>query len=116
MRRVSSAAMSDTSRRIRRARSVTSSRLPIGVATTIEGAWHGAPGRLYQMYSAEPLPHFVDEYLAYLYEAHPTHATFDGVHLHDDLLEDLSRHGDRRARSARLAASPGGWRPSTPPA
>src|SRR5918998_2743761 len=43
------------------------------------------------MYSAEPLPHFVDEYLAYLYEIHPTSATFDGVHLHDDLLEDFSR-------------------------
>jgi uncharacterized protein (DUF885 family) len=43
------------------------------------------------MYSAEPLPHFVDEYLSYLYEVHPTSATFDGVHLHDDLLEDLSR-------------------------
>src|SRR6188474_1276758 len=48
-------------------------------------------GRLYQMYSAEPLPHFVDEYLSYLYEVHPTNATFDGVHLHDDLLEDWSR-------------------------
>ena len=45
------------------------------------------------MYSAEPLPHFVDEYLSYLYEVHPTNATFDGVHLHDDLLEDLSRQG-----------------------
>ncbi len=43
------------------------------------------------MYSAEPLPHFVDEYLAYLYEIHPTTATFDGVHVHDDLLEDFSR-------------------------
>ncbi|MGH9370147.1 MAG: DUF885 domain-containing protein [Vicinamibacterales bacterium] len=43
------------------------------------------------MHSAEPLPHFVDEYLSYLYEVHPTNATFDGVHLHDDLLEDLSR-------------------------
>lgn len=43
------------------------------------------------MYSAEPLPHFVDEYLSYLYEVHPTNATFDGVHTHDDLLEDLSR-------------------------
>jgi uncharacterized protein (DUF885 family) len=43
------------------------------------------------MYSAEPLPHFVDEYLTYLYEAHPTMATFDGVHVHDDLLEDLGR-------------------------
>ena len=43
------------------------------------------------MYSAEPLSHFVDEYLAYLHETHPTAATFDGVHAHDDLLEDLSR-------------------------
>src|SRR5687767_10579723 len=43
------------------------------------------------MYSAEPLPHFVDEYLSYLYEIHPTNATFDGAHLNDDLLEDLSR-------------------------
>ena len=45
------------------------------------------------MYSAEPLPHFVDEYLSWLYEVHPTNATFDGVHLHDDLLEDFSRQG-----------------------
>jgi uncharacterized protein (DUF885 family) len=43
------------------------------------------------MYSAEPLPHFVDEYLAWLHETHPTNATFDGVHLHDDLLEDMGR-------------------------
>jgi uncharacterized protein (DUF885 family) len=43
------------------------------------------------MYSAEPLPHFVDEYLAYLYEINPTTATFDGVHVHDDLIEDFSR-------------------------
>jgi uncharacterized protein DUF885 len=43
------------------------------------------------MYSAEPLPHFVDEYLAWLHETYPTNATFDGVHFHDDLLEDLSR-------------------------
>lgn len=43
------------------------------------------------MFSAEPLPHFVDEYLSYLYEVHPTSATFDGVHVHDDLLEDFSR-------------------------
>ena len=28
---------------------------------------------------------------SYLYEVHPTNATFDGVHLHDDLLEDWSR-------------------------
>ena len=55
------------------------------------------PGRLYSMYSAEPLPHFVDEYLAYLYEINPTTATFDGVHVHDDLLEDFGRPGYRRA-------------------
>src|SRR4030095_267061 len=59
-----------------------------------------APGRLYQMYSAEPLPHFVDEYLSYLYEVHPTNATFDGVHLHDDLLEDVSRQAiDAQSRA-----------------
>ena len=28
---------------------------------------------------------------SYLYEVYPTNATFDGVHLHDDLLEDLGR-------------------------
>ena len=38
------------------------------------------------MYSAEPLPHFVDEYLAYLYEINPTTATFDGVHVGPDAL------------------------------
>src|SRR4051812_50163752 len=52
------------------------------------------------MYSAEPLPHFVDEYLAYLYEVHPTTAAFDGVHLHDDLVEDLGRQAiDGQARA-----------------
>ncbi|MGE3176058.1 MAG: DUF885 domain-containing protein [Vicinamibacterales bacterium] len=40
---------------------------------------------------AEPFQHFVDDYLAYLYEAHPTNATLDGHHVHDDLLDDLSR-------------------------
>jgi len=43
------------------------------------------------MRSSEPFPHFVDDYLSYLYETHPTSATLDGVHTHDDLLEDLSR-------------------------
>lgn len=42
-------------------------------------------------YPSEPLPHFVDDYLAYLYEVYPSQASLDGVHLHDDLLEDLSR-------------------------
>ena len=43
------------------------------------------------MYPSEPFPHFVDDYLAYLHEVHPGQASLDGVHLHDDLLEDLSR-------------------------
>ncbi len=43
------------------------------------------------MYSSEPLPRFVDDYLAYLHEVYPTSAMFDGVHAHDDLLEDYSR-------------------------
>ena len=43
------------------------------------------------MHSSEPLHHFVDDYLRYLYETQPTGATLDGVHTHDDLLEDLSR-------------------------
>jgi uncharacterized protein (DUF885 family) len=42
---------------------------------------------------SEPLPHFVDDLLGFLHETHPTHAALDGVHVHDDLLEDLSRHG-----------------------
>lgn len=43
------------------------------------------------MYSSEPLHHFVDDYLRYLYEIQPTGAALDGVHTYDDLLEDLSR-------------------------
>jgi hypothetical protein len=43
--------------------------------------------------SSEPFSHFVDSYLAYLHEVHPTSATLDGVHTHDDLVEDLSRQG-----------------------
>src|SRR5262252_7548323 len=57
------------------------------------------------MIASEPLPHFVDDLLAYLYEAHPTYATLDGVHTHDDLLEDLSRQGiesDARALAGYL--------------
>jgi uncharacterized protein (DUF885 family) len=45
------------------------------------------------MRSSEPFHHFVDDYLAYLHEVHPTGATLDGVHTHDDLLEDFSRQG-----------------------
>src|SRR5215207_10743281 len=43
------------------------------------------------MHDAEPLPHFVDDFLSYLYEVHPTGATLDGIHLHDDLVEDFRR-------------------------
>ena len=43
------------------------------------------------MIASEPLPHLVDDLLGYLHETHPTHATLDGVHAHDDLLEDISR-------------------------
>src|SRR6185436_11328220 len=54
---------------------------------------------------SEPLPHFVDDLLGYLHETHPTYAALDGVHTHDDLLEDLSRQGidhDIRALSGYL--------------
>ena len=43
------------------------------------------------MHAAEPLPHFVDDFLSFLYEVHPTGATMDGVHTHDDLIEDYRR-------------------------
>jgi len=43
------------------------------------------------MFLSEPFPHFVDDYLAYLHEVLPSQAALDGVHQHDDLLEDLSR-------------------------
>ena len=65
-----------------------------GSGDHIQDAGHARGADSTRMYSAEPLPHFVDEYLAWLHETHPTNATFDGVHLHDDLLEDLSRRGD----------------------
>ena len=55
-------------------------------------------------HASEPLSHFVDQYLAYLYETYPTEAAADGVHAHDDLLEDLSRAAiDARIRDL------GGW-------
>ena len=61
------------------------------------------------MIASEPLPHFVDDLLGYLHETHPTHATLDGVHTHDDLLEDVSRNGDRKRgpRALRLSAAAG---------
>ncbi len=45
------------------------------------------------MHLSEPLSHFVDHYLDYLYETCPTSAALDGVHAHDDLVEDLTRAG-----------------------
>ena len=51
------------------------------------------------MDSFETVPHFVDDYLGYLYEQRPTAATFDGVHAHDDHVEDFSRASiDRQLR------------------
>src|ERR1700733_14224710 len=57
------------------------------------------------MRPSEPLPHFVDDLLGYLHETHPTSATLDGVHTHDDLLEDFGAHameGEARALSGYL--------------
>jgi uncharacterized protein (DUF885 family) len=45
------------------------------------------------IYSSEPLNHFIDDYIAYLHETLPTCAALDGVHVHDDLLEDFSKAG-----------------------
>jgi len=45
------------------------------------------------MRSSEPFHHFVDDYLAYLHEVHPSSATLDGVHTYDDHIEDYSRQG-----------------------
>ncbi len=119
VRRVSSAAITRTSRSTRSARSVMSSRLPMGVATTYKrpGAgrgstegivhWEIGPRRpsghllcpCERMRSAETLPHFAADYLAWRHEVQPTAATFDGVHVHDDLLEDFSRAAiDRQIR------------------
>src|SRR5205085_3230133 len=110
VRRVSSAAITATSRSTRSARSVMSSRFPMGVATTksVPGIAGGAEAcllyhwRIYvgapsssgsdTMIASEPLPHFVDDLLGYLHETHPTHATLDGVHTYDDHLEDMSRN------------------------
>lgn len=64
------------------------------------------------MRSAETLPHFAADYLAWRHEVQPTAAAFDGVHVHDDLLEDFSRAAiDRQIRdlngfARRLAAMP----------
>ncbi len=53
---------------------------------------------------SEPLAHFVEDYLDWLHENYPTEAAADGIHLHDDLLEDLGRDAiDGRCRDL------GGW-------
>jgi Bacterial protein of unknown function (DUF885) len=52
------------------------------------------------MRSSEPFHHFVDDYLAYLHEVHPTGATLDGIHTYDDHIEDFSRHAiDQHTRA-----------------
>ncbi len=52
------------------------------------------------MRSSEPFHHFVDDYLAYLYEVHPSSATLDGVHTYDDHIEDYSRQAiDQHTRA-----------------
>jgi uncharacterized protein (DUF885 family) len=85
-----------------------SSRFPMGVATMnsvpgIEetiivplqasrsriGGSEGVPQS--RMYPSEPFPHFVEDYLAHLYEFFPGQASRDGMHLHDDLLENFGR-------------------------
>ena len=43
------------------------------------------------MSTSEPLSHFAHEYLDFLHECSPTAASADGVHAHDDRIEDLSR-------------------------
>ena len=51
------------------------------------------------MHTSEPLSHFIDEYREFLYENAPTAASADGVHGHDDRLEDVSRAAiDAQAR------------------
>jgi hypothetical protein len=61
------------------------------------------------MIASEPLHHFVDDYLSFLYETNPSAATFDGVHLHDDLLESFDRGRRSRWRGWR-----GAWPRSAP--
>ena len=60
--------------------------------------------RSHSTHTSEPLAHFVEQYRAYLYETYPTEAAADGVHLHDDLLEDVSR-----AAIESHARDLGGW-------
>jgi hypothetical protein len=64
------------------------------------------------MRSSEPFHHFVDDYLAYLHEVHPTGATLDGIHTYDDHIEDFSRQRDRAAHQA-LSGFSRGSRTST---
>jgi uncharacterized protein (DUF885 family) len=63
------------------------------LADLFDASSSGEAGIYQLMIASEPLPHFIDDLLGYLHETHPTHATLDGVHAHDDLLEDLSRQG-----------------------
>ena len=54
--------------------------------------------------ASEPLSHFIKEYMGFVHETYPTEAASDGVHAHDDLLEDFSRDAiETRGREL------GGW-------
>jgi hypothetical protein len=64
------------------------------------------------MRSSEPFHHFVDDYLAYLHEVHPSSATLDGVHTYDDHIEDYSRQGIEQ-HTGRCPGSRAGCRTST---
>ncbi|MDO8836391.1 MAG: DUF885 domain-containing protein [Vicinamibacterales bacterium] len=55
------------------------------------------------MIASEPLCHFIDDYLSFLHESHPTGATLDGVHQFDDHLEDLGR-GALESQAQQLSA------------
>ena len=66
------------------------------------------------MYSAEPLPHFVDEYLVVPVRSPPHQRHLRRRPPARRPARGLEPSGDRRRRSATSAASRAGWRPSIP--
>ena len=80
---------------MRNARSVMSSRFPMGVETTNSVAGHRRRAAYCTIADCDVFlgtPSSLRRRLpAYLQEVHPTTAALDGVHAHDDLLEDLGR-------------------------
>ena len=57
----------------------------------IENAGHDSPGDCTQCIQPNPFRTSLTNTWRTCYEINPTTATFDGVHVHDDLLEDFSR-------------------------